>query len=170
MKMKKMKCFLTPLLALALLVGCTTYEPKVYGPVEFEIDIEGPLFEGGVAEGITTVKFNPEDFGISRDEVFSMKVNEIVLSTEAEGGLGAFENIVFSVMTDDTETKEVASVKIEGNPKELVIPGLNEAEIEGFKTIKEFYLEIVGISKAESFDDIKLKGTIKMDVMIPEKK
>jgi hypothetical protein len=168
--MKNIKRLFVPLLAIGLVSSCTTYEPKVYGPVEFEITIEGPLFEGGVSDGMTTVKFNPEDFGISRDEVYSMKVSEITLTTDAEGGLGVFENLVFSVMTDDTETKEVASVKVEGNPKSLVIKGLEEAEIKGFKKIQEFYLEVVGIAKDDGFDDINLKGTIKMNVMIPEKK
>jgi hypothetical protein len=119
---------------------------------------------------MTTVKFTPEDFGITRDEVYSMKVSEITLTTDAEGGLGVFENLVFSVMTDDTETKEVASVKIEGNPTSLKINGLEEAEIKGFKKIQEFYLEVVGIAKEDGFEDINLKGTIKMNVMIPEKK
>jgi hypothetical protein len=83
--------------------------------------------------------------------------------------LGAFENLVFAVMTDDTDTKEVASTKVKGNPKELKIKGLQEAEIEGFKGIKEFYLEVTCITKADLEENLKLKGTIKMDIMIPEK-
>ncbi|NCA21415.1 MAG: hypothetical protein EBS86_09810, partial [Crocinitomicaceae bacterium] len=168
--MKKIKLLALPLLALMLLYGCTNYEPKTYGPVEFEITLEGPFFKDGVTDGMTIVSFKPEDFGISRDEIFSMKVNKITLETDSEGGLGVFENLVFSVMTDDTETKEVASVKVKGNPKSLVIKGLKEAEIEGFKNIKKFYFEVTGITKEDSFDDMKLKGTIKMDIMIPEKK
>lgn len=168
--MKKIKILTVPLLAIMLLFGCTNYEPKVYGPVEFEITLEGPFFKDGVGEGMTTINFKPEDFGITRDEIFSMKVNEITLETDAEGGLGIFENLVFSVMTDKTETKEVATTKVKGNPKKLVIKGLQEAEIEGFKNIDKFYFEVVGITKEDSFDNIKLKGTIKMDIMIPEKK
>jgi hypothetical protein len=168
--MKKIKILFFPILALALFFGCTSYEPKVYGPVDFEIELEGPFFKDGVTDGMTVVKFKPEDFGISRDEIFSMKVNEITLETDAEGGLGMFENLVFSVMTDDTETKEVANTKVKGNPKKLVIKGLQEAEIEGFKNIKKFYFEVTGITKKDSFDNMKLKGTIKMDIMIPEKK
>jgi hypothetical protein len=168
--MKKIKILTFPLLAIMLLFGCTNYEPKVYGPVEFEITLEGPFFKDGVTDGMTIISFKPEDFGISRDEIFSMKVNEITLETDAEGGLGMFENLVFSVMTDDTETKEVANTKVKGNPKKLVIKGLQEAEIEGFKNIKKFYFEVTGITKKDSFDNMKLKGTIKMDIMIPEKK
>jgi hypothetical protein len=168
--MKKIKILTVPLLAIMLLFGCTNYEPKVYGPVEFEITLEGPFFKDGVGEGMTTISFKPEDFGITRDEIFSMKVKEITLETDAEGGLGIFENLVFSVMTDKTETKEVATTKVKGNPKKLVIKGLQEAEIEGFKDIDKFYFEVVGITKEDSFDNIKLKGTIKMDIMIPDKK
>jgi hypothetical protein len=169
-RMKKINFLIIPLLTVLLIAGCKNYEPKVYGPVEFEIDLEGPFFKDGVTDGMTIIPFKPEDFGITRDEIFSMKVNEIALTTEAEGGFGMFENLVFSVMTDDTETKEVASTKVKSNSKELKIKGLQEAEIEGFKGIKEFYLEITGITKEESFDDLKLKGTLKMDIMIPENK
>jgi hypothetical protein len=168
--MKIIKILFIPFIAIMLFNGCTNYEPKVYGPVEFEIALEGPFFKDGVTDGMTEINFNPEDFGISRDEIFSMKVNEITLETDAEGGLGNFENLVFSVMTDDTETKEVANTKVKGNPKKLEIKGLQEAEIEGFKNIKKFYFEVTGITKEDNFDDMKLKGTIKMDIMIPEKK
>ena len=167
--MKKIKILFFPILALALFFGCTSYEPKVYGPVDFEIELEGPFFKDGVTDCMTVVKFKPEDFGISRDEIFSMKVNEITLKCESDSGLGAFENLVFAVMTDDTDTKEVASTKVKGNPKELKIKGLQEAEIEGFKGIKEFYLEVTCITKADLEENLKLKGTIKMDIMIPEK-
>ncbi|MEN9302776.1 MAG: hypothetical protein RL264_1205 [Bacteroidota bacterium] len=168
--MKKIKIITLPILALLLLIGCTNYEPKVYGPVEFEIELEGPFFKDGVCEGITTIQFKPEDFGIERSEIFSMKMNEIVLETDAVDGFSTFENLVFSVMTDKTETKEVATIKIKKNSKKLVIKGLQEAEIEGFKDINKFYFEVTGITKKDSFDKIKLKGTIKMDIMIPDKK
>jgi len=168
--MRKINFLLATFIGILLISGCTNYEPKVYGPVEFEINLEGPFFKDGVSDGMTTIEFNPEDFGISRDEIYSMKVSEITLKTDGENGLGIFENLVFSVMTDDTETKEVASAKIKGNPKSLVIEGLQEAEIKGFKKIKKFYFEVVGITKEDSFDDVNLKGTIKMDIMIPEKK
>lgn len=148
--------------------SCTTYEPKEYGPVDFELLIEGPVFEGSVADGITTIAFKPEDFGINRDDIYSMKVKEIKITTDYEGGLGAFENIVFTIMTDDTETKEVASIKIEGNPSELTLKGLEEAEIKGFSKIDEFYLEIMGITKEEGYDDIIIKGSLVMNVMVPE--
>lgn len=167
--MKKIKIIFIPIFALLFLFGCTSYEPKVYGPVDFEIELEGPFFKDGVTDGMTVVRFKPEDFGISRDEIFSMKVNEITLKTESKAGLGAFENLVFSVMTDDTDTKEVASAKVKGNPKTLTIKGLQEAEIEGFKGIKEFYLEVTGITKEDAEENVKLTGTIKMDIMIPEK-
>lgn len=168
--MKKVKSLILPLLATILLLGCTNYEPKVYGPVDFEIELEGPFFKDGVTDGMTIVNFKPEDFGISRAEIFSMKVNEIKLETDAEGGLGMFENLVFSVMTDDTETKEVAAVKVNSKSKTMIIKGLQEAEIEGFKNIKKFYFEVTGITKEDAFDNVKLKGTIKMDIMIPENK
>jgi len=170
LKMKKIKILFVPVLVVMLLVGCTSYEPKVYGPVDFEITLEGPFFKDGMTDGMTVVRFKPEDFGITREEIFSMKVNEITLTTDTEGGLGVFENLVFSVMTDDTETKEVASVKVKGKPSNLKIKGLQEAEIEGFKNTKEFYLEVTGITKEDAdLENLKLTGTIKMDLMIPEK-
>ncbi len=168
-KMKNSKILIFPVLIVMMFVGCTSYEPKVYGPVDFEITLEGPFFKDGMTDGMTVLRFKPEDFDISREEIFSMKVNEITLTSETEGGLGIFENLVFSVMTDNTEAKEVASTKVKGKPNTLKIKGLQEAEIEGFKNTKEFYLEVTGITKEDFEDNLKLKGTIKMDLMIPEK-
>lgn len=167
--MRKLRNLIVFVLSLLLFVGCTSYEPKVYGPVDFEITLEGPFFKDGMTDGMTTVRFKPEDFDISREEIFSLKVNEITLSTDSKVGLGVFENLVFSIMTNDTETKEVASTKVKGKPKKLTIKGLQEAEIEGFKNTKEFYLEVTGITKEDFDDNLKLKGTIKMDLMVPEK-
>lgn len=167
--MKKISKIIAAVFLLLLFVGCTSYEPKVYGPVDFEITLEGPFFKDGMTDGMTTVRFKPEDFDISREEIFSLKVNEITLQTESKDGLGIFENLVFSIMTDDTETKEVASTKVKGKPRKLTIKGLQEAEIEGFKNTKEFYLEVTGITKEDFEDNLKLKGTIKMDLMVPEK-
>jgi hypothetical protein len=167
--MKNLKILILPVLLIMLFVGCTSYEPKVYGPVDFEITLEGPFFKDGMTDGMTIIRFKPEDFDISRKEIFSLKVNEITLRSESKDGLGIFENLVFSIMTDYTETKEVASTKVKGKPNKLTIKGLQAAEIEGFKNTKEFYLEVTGITKEDFEDNLKLKGTIKMDLMIPEK-
>ena len=158
-------------LVLGFLVGaCTSYEPQVYGPQEYELTLEGPFFEGGVADGIATLKFDPEKFGLKRDQIHSMKLNEITVSCDHPDGMGIFENIVFSVMTDNTDTKELASKKIKGNAKEITIKGLDKAEIEGFANTKDFYLEMTGITRKDVEENIVIKGKLSLNIMIPEGK
>jgi hypothetical protein len=154
-----------------LIVGsCTSYEPNEYGPIDFEITLEGPFFEGSIAEGIVTLPFKPEDYNIKRENIYSMIMKEIEISTDAEGGFGLFENVVFTVMTDNTKTKEVASKKIKSKTSSLKINGLKEAEIEGFKDTKEFHLEMMGITKNDmDLDAITIKGKLTMNVMTPQK-
>ncbi len=167
--MKRLKQFFAFALVAIALVSCSSQEPKSYGPVEFEITIEGPVFEESVAEGVVTIPFKPEDFGIDRKEVHSMKLSEIQISTDHEEGLGAFNNLVFTIMTDNTESKEVASTKISGNPKEMTIKGLEESVIKGFDKTDQFYLEMSGITRKDFDDNIVVKGKITLDVMVNKK-
>lgn len=149
-----------------LFVSCANHEAKNYGPVEFEIPIEGPLFVESLAEGVVTIPFKPEDFGITRDEVQGMKLDQIELASDHPDGLGIFNNVVFTIMTDNTESKDVASQKIKGSPKRLIIKGLDEAEIEGFSQTDKFYLEMTGISRKDVADNVTLKGRITLRVLV----
>jgi hypothetical protein len=169
LKLKIMNFFkiLIPILfSFVLFSSCSNYEAKKYGPVEFEIPVEGPIFSESVAEGVVTIPFNPEKFGISREEVHSMKLDEIHISVNHPDGLGVFNNVVFTVMTDNTESKEVASQKIKGNPKSLTIKGLEQAEIEGFSKTDKFYLEMTGISRKDIEDNLTIQGRLTLSVMI----
>jgi hypothetical protein len=168
--MKTLQRIAILLVSVALISACTSYEPNEYGPVDFEITLEGPFFEGSIAEGIVTLPFKPEDYNIKRENIYSMIMKEIEVSTDAEGGFGLFENVVFTVMTDNTKTKEVASKKIKGNTSKVKINGLKEAEIEGFKDTKEFHLEMMAITKKDmDLDAITIKGKLMMNVMTPQK-
>ncbi len=167
--MKHLNSLIAVVLLAFVIASCSSPKPKSYGPVDFEITIEGPIFEESVAEGVVTIPFKPEDFGIERKDVHSMILSEIQLTCDHPDGLGAFNNVVFTIMTDNTESKEVASEKIKGNPKELTIKGLKEAEIEGFDKTDQFYLEMTGISKKDFDDNIVIKGKITLDVMVNEK-
>ena len=51
--MRKLRNLIVFVLSLLLFVGCTSYEPKVYGPVDFEISLEGPFFKDGMTDGMT---------------------------------------------------------------------------------------------------------------------
>jgi hypothetical protein len=167
MKMKNyLKIFAVALVSVMLFASCANHEAKKYGPVEFEIPIEGPLFAESIAEGVVTIPFKPEDFGITRDEVHSMKLDEIEITTDHPDGLGLFNNVVFTVMTDNTESKEVASQKIKGSPKKLTIKGLDQAEIEGFSKTNQFYLEMTGISRKDIEDNLTVKGRLTLSVLI----
>ena len=167
--MQQIKFLFVCSVLLLTLFSCGNHEAKKYGPVTFEIPIEGPIFAESLAEGVVTLAFTPEDFGISRKEIHSMKLDEIELTTDHPDGLAIFDNVVFTVMTDNTESKEVASTKIKGNPKTMTIKGLEQAEIEGFAETDKFYLEMTGISKKDFDDNITVKGKMILSVMVDQK-
>lgn len=170
--MRRLLIFL-PLVLVLLLHACTNYQPEAYGPIEFETVLEGPFFGDMVVDAVVELDFDPKNFKIEKEEIHSMIMKEIKISTDYENGFGDFDNILFSIMADGVQSEKVATVKIEGSPKELVIPGLSESEIKKFKNVKKFYLEITAVTKPgleEVYDDIPVKGSFTMNIMIPEKK
>jgi hypothetical protein len=169
----KNKILLLPMLGLLFLSSCKSYEPENYGPIEFDTVFEGPFFGEMVVDALVELEFSPEDYGINRDEIHSMIMQEIKLSTDYENGFGDFDNILVSVMADGVQSEKVATIKIEGAPKELTIPGLSESEIKKFKNVKKFHLEITAVTKTdieEVYDDIQVRGSFIMNIMVPEKK
>jgi len=170
--MKKTAYFALTLFGVAL-SGCKSYVPQTYGPVEFESYFEGPLYPSGVLDAQIEFDFSPEDFDISRDDVHSMILDEITLTTEYENGFGDFENISFMISADGVEAANVATINITDNSKELVVPGLAEGEIKKFKNVKKYYLQITAVAKPdieETYEDIDIKGAFSMSIMIPDKK
>ena len=157
----------------AILIGCTSYAPEKYGPIEFETFLEGPLFASGVVDAQIEFEFTPSEFGINIDDVHSMVMNEITLSTDYENGFGDFDNISVIISADGVEAANVATIQITDNSNTITIPGLKEAEIKDFKDVKTFFMEITAVTKADIediYDDINLKGSFTMDIMVPEKK
>lgn len=170
-----MKKTLLLLAAIGIFVvsSCKSYEPETYGPVEFESYFEGPLFSEMVVDALVELDFKPEDYGINRDEIHSMILQEIRISTDYENGFGDFDNVLFSIMADGVQSEKVATIKIEGSPKELVVPGLNESEIKKFKNVKKFHLEITAVTKPDIedvYEDINIQGSFTMNIMVPQKK
>jgi hypothetical protein len=129
--MKRIILFL-PILGLLVFSSCKSYEPETYGPITFETVLEGPFFAEMVVDALVELEFSPEDYGIKRDDIHSMIMQEIKLSTDYENGFGDFDNILVSVMADGVQSEKVATIKIEGSPQELIIPGLSESEIKKF--------------------------------------
>jgi hypothetical protein len=169
----KLREFVLLLLVVSLLNSCTNYQPEKYGPIEFESVLEGPLFGEMVVDALVELDFSPEDFGIKRDEIHSMVMKEIKITTDYENGFGDFDNILCSIMADGVQSEKVGTIKIEGSPKELIIPGLSESEIEEFKNVKKFHLEITAVTKPgieDVYEDINIKGAFVMNIMVPEKK
>jgi hypothetical protein len=155
------------------LVGCKSYVPETYGPIEFETMLEGPLFGSSVVDAQLEFEFSPGDFGINADEVHSMIMKEITITTDYENGFGDFDNISFIISADGVDAANVATVKITDNSNSLTIAGLSEAEIKKFKNVKKFYLEITAVTKADIedvYDDINIAGSFTMNIMVPEKK
>jgi hypothetical protein len=100
-------------------------------------------------------------------------MKEIKITTDYENGFGDFDNILCSIMADGVQSEKVGTIKIEGSPKELIIPGLSESEIEEFKNVKKFHLEITAVTKPgieDVYEDINIKGAFVMNIMVPEKK
>jgi hypothetical protein len=94
------------------------------------------------------------------------------LTTTYENGFGDFDNILVSFIPDGAQSQKVGTISIEGSPKEIIIPGLKESEIAEFKDVKKFHLEITAVTKRgieDIYDDIPIKGSFTMDIMIPEK-
>jgi hypothetical protein len=157
----------------ATLIGCTNYVPATYGPVEFETMLEGPFFASSVADAQLEFEFTPKNFGIGAEDVHSMVMKEITISTDYVNGFGDFDNISFIISADGVEAANVATIKITDNSNSLTIPGLSEAEIKKFKDVKTFYLEITAVTKddiEDIYEDINIKGSFTMDIMVPEKK
>jgi hypothetical protein len=166
--MKKPILWAVALIGIAL-VGCKSYVPETYGPVEFETTLEG--YGGSVVDALMEFEFDPSAFGIDGNEVHSMIMNEITISTDAENGFGDFKNISFIMSADGVEAANVATVKINDDSQTITIPGLAEAEIKKFKDVKTFYLEITAVTKSEDyFDDLAITGSFTMNIMVPEKK
>jgi len=167
-RMKKPILWAVALIGIAL-VGCKSYVPETYGPVEFETTLEG--YGGSVVDALMEFEFDPSAFGIDGNEVHSMIMNEITISTDAENGFGDFKNISFIMSADGVEAANVATVKINDDSQTITIPGLAEAEIKKFKDVKTFYLEITAVTKSEDyFDDLAITGSFTMNIMVPEKK
>jgi hypothetical protein len=102
-----------------------------------------------------------------------MVMKEIVLTTDYENGFADFDNISVIISADGVEAANVATMKIKDNGNTLTIPGLTEAEIKDFKGVKKFYMEITAVTKddiEDIYEDINIKGSFTMDIMVPEKK
>lgn len=171
--MKKIS-IIASILGLFLYSSCTKYQPEEYGPIEFEAVFDTPRFENteNVVDVTIELDFTPEDFKINRDEIYSMTMKEIKITTDYENGFGDFDNIRFEIKADGVSSEVVGTMKVNGSPKELIIPGLNESEIKKFKNVNKYYLEITGVTKPdveESYDDINIQGSFVMNIMVPEK-
>jgi|GEM_PF-5997223 len=135
------------LCALLFTLGsCTSYEDKEYGPIEFNVELEGGeemLFEGP-NEAIATITFNPEEYGFSKESVGGMRLKSITLNTENEKGFNVFENLKVEVSSDNTEMLTIGVMNTAPDGKSITITGLEESKIEEFNEVDEFYLHISG--------------------------
>lgn len=142
------KLFILPFAIAGLLlnIGCKSYEDKEYGPISYTLALEDgdeDLFEGPV-EGYTTIAFNPEEFGFSKESVGGMRLNEITLKTEHPAGFGVFENFKIEVSSAKTDMLAIGVLNVITNGNEVVITGLDDAKIKNFNEVNEFNLHISG--------------------------
>lgn len=159
------------LLGAAIATSCTSYEDKEYGPVHYSIDMEDgdeDLFEGPV-EGITTIKFSPEDFGFSKESVGGMRLNQITLTTSNSSGFGVFDNLKVEVSSKNTDMLVIGVLNDVPSGNEVIIKGLDEAKIKNFKEVDEFYLHISGNLKEDLEEAITISGEFTLRVESSEK-
>jgi len=161
-------------LVLTLLLGvssCTSYEDKEYGPVDFEAAFEGGddwLFEGPV-EAITTIKFKPEDYGFAKENVGGMKLKSITINTDNENGFGVFDNMKVEVSSPNTDMLTIGVLNsIEGG-QSITIDGLEDAKIENFNEVDEFFLHISGNLTKELEESFEINGAFTLLVESSEK-
>lgn len=156
-----------------------SYIPSEYGPIEFEMsmkpdpDAEEYGYAPQFMEGQVEVTFSPEDAGIVREDIGALRLKDLVLTTDREDGFEAFSHITITINSDETETIDVGSIKIEeGNTGELVIEGrTSEGEVPDFKNIKKFrVLTTLNIREGYTIEeDVKLSGKMMLNVMVVEK-
>lgn len=153
--MKRIYFAFTLILGLAFVSSCTSYVQKEYGPVDFETALEGGddmLFEGP-NEAVVTIPFKPEDFGIVKENVGGMLLKEISLKTNNPRGFAVFENLKVEVASDETSSLTIGVLNKVPDSNELSINGLEEAKIEKFSKVNEFYLIISG-NLIEDLDEV----------------
>jgi hypothetical protein len=159
------------LLAGVFVSSCTSYEDKEYGPVAYTIQMEDgdeDLFEGPI-EGITTIKFTPEDFGFSKNSVGGMRLKEITLKTDNSAGFGAFDNLKIEVSSSNTDMLTIGVLNAVPAGNEITITGLDEAKIKKFKEVDEFYLHISGNLLEDMEEAFSISGEFILRVESSEK-
>lgn len=179
---KKKKILLYVLLAagigvLLYFIFRPSYVPSEYGPIKFEItmkpdpDAEAYGYEPTFVNGQTEVEFSPEDAGIVRDEINALRLKHITFKTDYKDGFDAFDHITVTINSDETETIDVGSFKIEPGTKDsLVIEGREEGEVPDFKNIKKFRL-LVTLNIKEGYkieENVNFTGNMMLNVMVVE--
>lgn len=162
----KIKHLLFSILVIGL-ASCTSYEDKQYGPIQFEASFEDGddmLFEGMNIEAMTTIKFNPEDYGFSKESVGGMRLDNITIKTNNAFKLGVLENLKVEVSSKDTDMLTIGVLNEVPDAVEVSFGGLEEAKIENFKSVDEFYLIISGNLKEELDEPFSISGEFTLNV------
>ncbi|MDG0973692.1 MAG: hypothetical protein P8O07_05985 [Crocinitomicaceae bacterium] len=157
--------------AIFALGSCTSYEDKEYGPVSFEVDLEGGeemLFEGP-NEAISTIAFNPEEYGFPKESVGGMRLKSITLNTTNEEGFNVFENLKVEVSSENTEMLVIGVLNSSPEGKSVTIEGLEEAKIEKFNEVSEFFLHISGNLTKDLESVFTITGEFTLNVESSEK-
>ena len=157
--------------SLLILSSCTSYVDKTYGPVDFELSLEDGddmLFEGP-NEGIITIPFKPEEYNIEKSTIGGMRLDQITLEIDNEEGFGIFENLKVEVSSEATSSLTIGVLNETTNDKKITIKGLEEAKIENFNQVDEFYLIIEGNLIQDLDVPVNMKGSLSLLVESSEK-
>lgn len=160
--------FLSLVVLLGALFSCTSYTDKKYGPIEFEAAFEDGddwLFEGSNIEAVTTIKFDPEEYGFSKESVGGMRLNRITIKSENDFSLSVLENLKVEVSSKKTDMLTIGVLnEIPNDAVEVSFEGLEEAKIKKFNQVDEFYLIISGNLLEEVNEPFKISGEFTLNV------
>ena len=165
---RQMKKLIFLLATLGLVVSCTSYSDREYGPVSFQAAFEDGdewLFEGSNIEAVATIKFNPEEYGFSKESVGGMRLDRINIKTENEElSLSLLENIQVEVSSNETEMLTIGVLNSVPDALEVSFEGREDAKIKNFNKVDEFYLHISGNLREEVNQPFEISGEFTLKV------
>lgn len=164
--MKVLK-FISLVVLMGAFFSCTSYKDKKYGPIEFEAAFEDGddwLFEGSNIEAVTTIKFDPEEYGFSKESVGGMRLDRITIKSESDFNLGVLENLKVEVSSKKTDMLTIGVLNEVPGAIEVSFEGLEDAKIKKFNQVDEFYLIVSGNLLEEVNEPFKISGEFTLKV------
>jgi hypothetical protein len=151
-----------------LITSCGSYTEVETSSISFELNFEGPLFEGP-NETTVSINFNPSDYGVEKEKIKSVSVKSIVVSTEEEDGFDNFESMLFNFYSNEIGMSNVASISPVAKGNSVITPNVSkETEFKQFSNINEFYLVLDANLTEEYYDDFIIQGEMILTIKVKD--